>query len=133
MDEFYSDQVMEHFMSPRNMHAIENADAEGYYGDPSCGDYLIVFLKVENEIISDVGLLVYGCPASIATSSVTGELAKGKSLDEALNITDQDVIDALGGLPEHKKHCSVLGVSALRNAIDAYKTKIPHRECLGGD
>ena len=123
MDEFYSDQVMEHFMSPRNMHAIENADAEGYYGDPSCGDYLIIFLKVENEIISDVGLLVYGCPASIATSSVTGELAKGKSLDAALNITDQDVVDALGGLPEHKKHCSLLAVSALRNAIDVYKTK----------
>ena len=110
-------------MSPRNMHAIENADAEGYYGDPSCGDYLILFLKVENEIISDVGLLVYGCPASIATSSVTGELAKGKSLDAALNITDQDVVDALGGLPEHKKHCSLLAVSALRNAIDEYKTK----------
>lgn len=131
MDEFYSDQVMEHFMSPRNMHAIEAADAEGYFGDPSCGDYLIVFIKVENEIIADIGLLVFGCPASIATSSVTGELAKGKSLDEALTITDQDVIDALGGLPEHKQHCSLLAVSALRNAIEEYKKKFASSEVLG--
>jgi len=124
MDEFYSEKALEHFMSPRNMHAIENADAEGYYGDPKCGDYLIVFIKVEKEIISDIGLLVFGCPASIATSSMAGELAKGKSLDKAMEITDQDVIDALGGLPEHKQHCSLLAVSALRNAIEEYRKKI---------
>jgi nitrogen fixation NifU-like protein len=133
MDEFYNETVMEHFMSPRNMHAIENADAEGYFGDPSCGDYLVIFIKVDNEIITDIGLLVYGCPASIATSSVTGELAKGKSLDEALKITDQDVVDALGGLPEHKQHCSLLAVSALRNAIEEYKKKFASSEVSGED
>lgn len=123
MDDFYTEQAMEHFLSPRNMHAIENADAEGYYGDPSCGDYLMVFLKVEEDIIADIGLLVYGCPASIATSSAAGELAKGKSLDEALKITDEDVIDALGGLPEHKIHCSLLAVGGLQNAIEEYRKK----------
>jgi nitrogen fixation NifU-like protein len=123
MDEFYSEKALEHFMSPRNMHAIEIADAEGYYGDPDCGDYMILYIKIDNEIISDIGVMVYGCPASIATASMTSELAKGKSIKEALSISEQDVIDALGGLPEHKKHCSLLAVSALRNAIDNYRKK----------
>ena len=123
MEEFYTEAAMEHFLSPRNMRAIENADAEGYFGDPGCGDYLIVYIKVEQDVIADIGLLVYGCPASIATASMTGELAKGKSLGAAMGIADQDVIDALGGLPEHKQHCSLLAVSALRNAIDAYVKK----------
>lgn len=123
MDEFYSEKALEHFMSPRNMHVIETADAEGDYGDPECGDYMILYLKVEHGIISDIGVMVYGCPASIATASMTSELAKGKSIKEALSISEQDVIDALGGLPEHKKHCSLLAVSALRNAIDNYRKK----------
>jgi nitrogen fixation NifU-like protein len=121
MDEFYSEKALEHFMSPKNMHVIETADAEGDYGDPECGDYMILYLKVDGEIITDVGVMVYGCPASIATASMTSELAKGKSIEEALNITDQNVIDALDGLPEHKKHCSLLAVSALRNAIHNYR------------
>lgn len=121
MDEFYSEKAIEHFMSPQNVHVIETADAEGEYGDPECGDYMILYLKVDNDIISDIGIMVYGCPASIATASMTSELAKGKSLEEALCITEQDVIDALDGLPEHKKHCSLLAVSALRNAISNYK------------
>jgi len=123
LDEFYSEKALEHFMSPRNMHVIETADAEGDYGDPECGDYMILYLKVEHGIISDIGVMVYGCPASIATASMTSELAKGKSIKEALSISEQDVIDALGGLPEHKKHCSLLAVSALRNAIDNYRKK----------
>ena len=127
MDEFYSDQVIEHFMSPRNMRTIENADAEGYYGDPKCGDYMVIYLKVMSDVISDIGLLVFGCPASIATASMTSELAKGKRLDEALSITEQDVVDALGGLPEHKQHCSLLAVSALRNAIDDYRKRAAAR------
>jgi nitrogen fixation NifU-like protein len=89
---------------------------------------MILYIKVDNEIISDIGVMVYGCPASIATASMTSELAKGKSIKEALSISDQDVIEALGGLPEHKKHCSLLSVSALRNAIDNYRITFS-REC----
>jgi nitrogen fixation NifU-like protein len=129
MDEFYSEKAIEHFMSPQNVHVIETADAEGEYGDPECGDYMILYLKVDNDIISDIGIMVYGCPASIATASMTSELAKGKSLEEALCITEQDVIDALDGLPEHKKHCSLLAVSALRNAISNYKDKSTKKLC----
>jgi nitrogen fixation NifU-like protein len=127
LDEFYSEKVLEHFMSPQNMHAIETADAEGDYGDPECGDYMILYLKVEHGIISDIGVMVYGCPASIATASMTSQLAKGKSLEEALCITEQDVIDALDGLPEHKKHCSLLAVTALRKAIANYRDKSTQR------
>jgi|LSQX01.1.fsa_nt_gb nitrogen fixation NifU-like protein len=123
MDEFYSEKALEHFMSPKNMRVIETADAEGDYGDPECGDYMILYLKVDNEIISDIGVMVYGCPASIATASMASELAKGSSIEDALHISEQNIIDALGGLPEHKKHCSLLAVSALRNAIDNYKKK----------
>jgi nitrogen fixation NifU-like protein len=112
LDEFYSEKALEHFMSPKNMHVIETADAEGDYGAPECGDYMILYLKVDKEIITDIGVMVYGCPASIATASMTSELAKGKSLEEALCITEQDVIEALDGLPEHKKHCSLLAVTA---------------------
>jgi nitrogen fixation NifU-like protein len=121
LDDFYSEKALEHFMSPKNMHVIETADAEGDYGDPECGDYMILYLKIDHEVISDIGVMVYGCPASIATASMTSELAKGKSIQEALCITEQDVIDALDGLPEHKKHCSLLAVSALRNAIANFK------------
>lgn len=123
MDGFYSEKALEHFMSPKNMHVIETADAEGDYGDPECGDYMILYLKVDDEIITDIGVMVYGCPASIATASMTSELAKGKSIEDALGISEQDVIDALDGLPEHKKHCSLLAVSALRKAIDNYRNK----------
>lgn len=91
MDEFYSEKAIEHFMSPQNVHVIETADAEGEYGDPECGDYMILYLKVDNDIISDIGIMVYGCPASIATASMTSELAKGKRLEEALCITEQDM------------------------------------------
>lgn len=121
MNEFYSEKALEHFMSPKNMHVIETADAEGDYGDPECGDYMILYLKVDSEIITDIGVMVYGCPASIATASMTSELAKGKSIEKALCISEQDVINALDGLPEYKKHCSLLAVNALRNAIYNYR------------
>lgn len=123
MEEFYSETAMEHFLSPRNMKVIDDADAEGYWGDPACGDYLAVYIKMDSGVIGDIGCLVYGCPASIATSSMMGELAKGKTISEALELTDQDVIDALGGLPEHKKHCSLLAVSALKSAIADYQRR----------
>ena len=108
----YSEKVMEHFKNPRNAYNMPDANAQGVYGDPSCGDALIIFLRVQDNIIQEISYLVFGCCASIATSSMTSVLAKGKSLDEALAITEEDIINALDGLPETKVHCSNLGVSA---------------------
>ncbi len=116
----YSVKVIEHFMSPQNAYSMPDADAEGSFGDPSCGDALTFYLKIKDNYIQEISYLVFGCVASIATSSMTSVLAKGKSLDEALKITEEDVIEALDGLPENKVHCSNLGVSALRNAINNY-------------
>lgn len=110
-------------MCPQNAHSMPDADAEGDYGDPSCGDYLTVYLKVQNNRVEEISYLVFGCCASIATSSMTSVLAKGKTLEEALNITEEDIIQALDGLPENKVHCSNLGVSALRSAIENYLNK----------
>ena len=110
-------------MCPQNAHSMPDADAEGDYGDPSCGDYLTVYLKVKDNRVDEISYLVFGCCASIATSSMTSVLAKGKTLEEALNITEEDIIQALDGLPENKVHCSNLGVSALRNAIENYLNK----------
>jgi nitrogen fixation NifU-like protein len=124
MEEFYSETVMDHFNNPRNAHVIQDPDAEGHNGDPSCGDYLVMFLKVDKEnVLYDISYVVFGCPAAIATASMTSELAKGKSLEEAMKITEQDVVDALGGLPDFKLHCSNLAVGALRNAIEEYMAK----------
>ena len=110
-------------MCPQNAHSMPDADAEGSYGDPSCGDYLTVYLKVKDNRIEEISYLVFGCCASIATSSMTSVLAKGKTLEEALNITEEDIIQALDGLPENKVHCSNLGVSVLRSAIENYLNK----------
>lgn len=120
----YSSIVIDHFMCPRNAGIIKNFNAEGANGDPKCGDYLNIYIRVENNIIADISFLVFGCPASIATSSMTTVLTKGKTLEDALNITEDDIIEALGGLPENKKHCSNLGVNALRNAINNYIEKL---------
>ena len=110
-------------MCPQNAHSMPDADAEGSFGDPSCGDYLTVYLKVKDNRIEEISYLVFGCCASIATSSMTSVLAKGKTLEEALNITEENIIQALDGLPENKVHCSNLGVSALRSAIENYLNK----------
>ena len=107
-------------MCPQNAHSMPDADAEGSFGDPSCGDYLTVYIKVKDNHMDNISYLVFGCSASIATSSMTSVMAKGKGLDEALRITEEDIIEALDGLPESKVHCSNLGVSALRNAINNY-------------
>ena len=107
-------------MCPQNAHSMPDADAEGSFGDPSCGDYLTVYIKVKDNRIEEISYLVFGCCASIATSSMTSVLAKGKTLEEALNITEEDIIQALDGLPENKVHCSNLGVSALHNAVNNY-------------
>lgn len=119
----YSDKVMEHVMCPQNAYSMPDADANGSIGDPSCGDSLTMYIKVKDNHIDEISYLVFGCCASIATSSMTSVLAKGKSLEDALKITEEDVINALEGLPEHKKHCSNLGVSALRKTISNYYEK----------
>lgn len=99
---------------------MPDADATGSCGDPSCGDSLTLYIKVKDNVITDICFLVFGCVAAIASSSITTELAKGKTLEEALRITDNDIAAALDGLPENKMHCSVLGATALRNAIENY-------------
>lgn len=117
----YSDKVIEHFMCPQNAYSMPDADAEGTYGDPACGDCLTIYIKVGNNVIEEISYLVFGCSSAIATSSMTSVLAKGKTLDEAMLITEKDIVEALDGLPEDKQHCSNLGVSALRNAINNYR------------
>lgn len=129
--ESYSDIFMDHFQNPRNTGFIVDADGEGRTGDPECGDHLVISIKVKDKKIEDIRFLIYGCAAAIATSSMTTELAKGKTLEEALKITDHDIASALGGLPEVKMHCSLLGPAALKNAILNYYGKIEDlKKCL---
>ena len=116
----FNENVIDHFMSPRNAGTMPDADAVGSSGDPRCGDALTLYIKVKDNVITDVSFLVFGCVAAIATSSMTTVLAKGKTLEQAYRLTDDDITNALGGLPEHKLHCSVLGADALKNAIDNY-------------
>ncbi len=119
----YSDKVMDHFMNPRNMGEIEDADAVGEVGNPSCGDVMKLYLKIENDRIVDVKFKTFGCGAAIASSSVTTEMIKGKTIEEALQLTNQQVAEALGGLPPAKEHCSVLAEDALRVALEDYKKR----------
>jgi nitrogen fixation NifU-like protein len=126
--EDYSDIVIDHFMCPRNLGMVQDANGEGKIGDPGCGDSLNMYIRVKNDVIEDISYLVYGCPGSIATSSMTTELVMGKTIEEALKLTEDDVVKALGGLPESKIHCSVLAVKALRNAIDDYYKKSINKE-----
>jgi nitrogen fixation NifU-like protein len=119
----YNETVIEHFMHPRNVGELENPDGEAVVGDPMCGDQMKVSIRVDNGIISDIKFKSFGCPGAISTSSMVTELAKGKSTVEALMITDDDVVLALGGIPAHKKHCSLLGVQAVQQAIQDYLRK----------
>ncbi len=121
----YNDNVMEHFKSPRNVGEIDDENVSGFSitGDPECGDQLYLWIKVEKEIIVDIKFKLFGCPGAIATSSMMTVLAKGKTIKKAKKITDDDIIDSLGGIPENKKHCSLLGVVALQNAIREYEIK----------
>lgn len=120
----YTDKTIEHFMCPQNAGSMPDADAVGKYGESPCGDSIIIYLKIDNNIIKKISYLVFGCCAAIASASMTSVLAKGKNLEEAENISDEDVSKALGGLPEVKLHCSNIGVSALQNAIRNYKNQI---------
>lgn len=119
----YSEKVMDHFSNPRNVGEIENADGIGEVGNAKCGDIMKIYLKIENDIIKDVKFKTFGCGAAIATSSIATELIIGKSVDEALQLTNQAVIDALDGLPPAKIHCSVLAEEAVLAAIQDYKNK----------
>ncbi len=120
----YTDKVMEHFRNPRNMGEIPNADGVGTVGNPVCGDLMTMYIKVKDDRIEDIKFKTYGCGAAIATSSMTTELAKGKTLDEAMKITRASVADSLGGLPKVKMHCSNLAADALHAAIEDYREKI---------
>ncbi|HIT00678.1 MAG TPA: Fe-S cluster assembly scaffold protein NifU [Candidatus Faecaligallichristensenella faecipullorum] len=121
----YTEQVMDHFMNPRNVGEIENADGVGEVGNAKCGDIMKIFIKVEDERIVDVKFKTFGCGAAIATSSKATEMVMGKTIDEALSITNKMVADALGGLPPVKIHCSLLAEEALHAAIKDYRDKHP--------
>ena len=114
---------MDHFTNPRNVGVIENPDGFGKVGNPVCGDLMEMYIKVENNIITDIKFKTFGCGSAIATSSMVTELAIGKTIDEALEITRKDVADELDGLPPQKMHCSNLAADALHAAIEDYKKK----------
>ncbi|WP_457590639.1 Fe-S cluster assembly scaffold protein NifU [Geoglobus sp.] len=126
----YSEKVLEYFRNPRNVGLIEDADGVGTVGNPVCGDLMTMYIKVENDRIVDIKFQTFGCGAAIATSSMATELAKGKTLEEALKITKQTVAEALGGLPPQKMHCSNLAADALKRAIADYLKKAGRLEDL---
>jgi nitrogen fixation NifU-like protein len=121
----YNDTLIDHFMHPRNVGEIENPDAMATVGDPTCGDFIRVYLKVEDGKISAFKFLTQGCPGAISTSSIATELAIGKTLEEALLLTDNDVIKAAGGIPARKAHCSLLAIRGLHQAILNYQSSSP--------
>lgn len=116
----YSAKVMDHFANPRNVGEIENADGVGEVGNPKCGDIMKMSLKIDNNIITDVKFKTFGCGAAIATSSIATEMIKGKSVDDALKLTNKAVVEALDGLPPVKLHCSVLAEQAVKAALSDY-------------
>lgn len=120
----YSEKVIDHFSNPRNVGEIEDADGVGQVGNPVCGDIMKIYLKIENDIIIDVKFKTFGCGAAIATSSMATELIKGKKVEEALQLTNKAVVEALDGLPPVKLHCSVLAEEAVKMAIVDYYKKI---------
>ena len=119
----YSEKVMDHFSNPRNMGQIEQPDGVGEVGNPVCGDVMKISIRVKHDHIEDVKFQTLGCAAAIATSSITTEMAKGKSLGEAMEITRQRVADELGGLPPNKMHCSNLAAQGLHKAIEDYRSR----------
>ena len=116
----YSDIVMDHFMHPRNVGEIPDADGVGQVGNAKCGDIMKMYLKIKDNVIQDVKFETFGCGSAIASSSMATEMIKGKTVDEALAVTNRQVVDALGGLPAHKLHCSVLAEESIKSAIKDY-------------
>lgn len=119
----YSEKVMDHFRHPRNVGSIENADGIGEVGNAKCGDIMKIYLKIDNDIVTDVKFETFGCGSAIASSSMATELIKGKPVSEVLQLTNKAVTEALDGLPVHKLHCSVLAEEAIQAAINDYKSK----------
>ena len=119
----YNEIVMDHFMNPRNVGEIEDANAVGDAGSGQCGDSMTLYLKIEDDKIQDVKFMTFGCGAAIASSSMMTELLKGRSIDDALNLTNSEVLKALGGLPEAKIHCSIMAEEAVRSAIEDYRKR----------
>ncbi|MBQ3816642.1 MAG: Fe-S cluster assembly scaffold protein NifU [Clostridia bacterium] len=119
----YSEKVMDHFRNPRNVGVIENADGVGEVGNAKCGDIMKIYLKIENDIITDVKFETFGCGSAIASSSMATELIKGKPISQALELTNKAVVEALDGLPAHKLHCSVLAEEAIKSALKDYYDK----------
>src|SRR5690554_6168613 len=117
----YNEKVVDHARNPRNQGEMDNADAVGEFSNPDCGDSTVIYLKVKDNIIIDVKFDTFGCAAAVASSSILTEMVKGKTLEEALIITEDMVAQELGGLPEHKIHCSLIGVDALKDAIKNYQ------------
>ena len=124
----YSEKVMDHFMNPRNVGTIEDASGVGEIGNAKCGDIMKIYLKIENNIIVDVKFETFGCGSAIASSSMATEMIMGKSVDEAMELTNKAVAEALDGLPAHKMHCSVLAEEAIKQALKDYfdKNNIPY-------
>jgi len=124
----YSEKVMDHFMNPRNVGVIEDASGVGEVGNAKCGDIMKIYLQIENDILVDVKFETFGCGSAIASSSMATEMIKGKSIHEALALTNKAVAEALDGLPAHKMHCSVLAEEAIKNALKDYfdKNNIPY-------
>lgn len=119
----YSDKVMDHFQNPRNMGAIENADGIGEVGNAKCGDIMRIYLKIDDDTITDAKFESFGCGSAIASSSMATELIKGKPISEALELSNKAVVEALDGLPTNKIHCSVLAEQAIKAAVDDYNSK----------
>ncbi len=119
----YNDTVMDHFTHPRNMGEIESPSGMAEVGNPACGDVMRLYLKIENDVIVEARFKTFGCGAAIAASSMTTEMIKGKTVDEALALSNEAVAEALGGLPPAKQHCSVLAEEALQAALEDYKKK----------
>lgn len=121
----YSEKVMEHFLNPQNVGVIEDADGVGEVGNAKCGDIMKMYLKIDNEVISDVKFETFGCASAIASSSMATEMIKGKPVAEAMLLTNKAVAEALDGLPPHKMHCSVLAEEAIQSALEDYESKKP--------
>jgi len=123
MADMYTEKVLDHFRNPRNMGEIKNPDGTGKVGNPTCGDVMVIYIKVKDNKIDDIKFQTFGCVAAVASSSIATELIKGKTLDEAMKLTRDDVSKELGGLPAIKMHCSNLAADALKAAIENYRKK----------